>query len=69
MNEQYPPLLSVKHIMHIMSCSKTKAYDIMNEPHRLVWQQGKRETKRLYRDAFLEQLAQECTLNVPNQGA
>lgn len=66
---EYPPLLSCKHVMHIMSCSKTKAYAIMNEPHRLVWQHGKNETKRIDRDEFLNQLKQECSLNIPNQGA
>lgn len=69
MEAQYPPLLSAKHIMHILSCSRSKAYEIMEQPHRLVWQSGKGGTKRLHRDSFLAQLEQECKLNVPNQGA
>lgn len=57
---ELPPLLSAKHIMFICSCSRPKAYEIMNQPHRIVWQQSKGEMKRLLRDSFLDQLTQEC---------
>lgn len=57
MTEQYPPLLTAKHIAHICSCHITTAYEIMRQPHRPVWRQGK--MVRIYRDAFLAQLAEE----------
>jgi len=28
--------INLKHIMHMLSCSRTKAYDIMEQPHRPV---------------------------------
>jgi hypothetical protein len=57
---ELPPLLSAKHVMYICSCSRPTAYEIMNQPHRVVWQNGKGTMKRLLRDTFLEQLEQEC---------
>lgn len=63
---EYPPLLSAKHIMNILSCSRPTAYEIMKQPHRPVWKHGK--TVRLHRDLFLTQLEQEST-KVQKQGA
>jgi hypothetical protein len=54
---EYPPLLSAKHIMHMLSVSRPKAYEIMCEPHRPVWRHG--TLKRLHRDLFLAQLEEE----------
>lgn len=56
---ELPPLLSVKHVMFICSCSKPKAYEIMRQGHRIVWQKDKGDMLRLLRDPFLEQLANE----------
>jgi hypothetical protein len=54
---ELPPLLSAKHIMFICSCSRSKAYDIMFEPHRIVWRNGK--NVRLLKEPFLNQLVEE----------
>ncbi|UVI31177.1 helix-turn-helix domain-containing protein [Paenibacillus spongiae] len=56
-DEQYPPLLTAKHVAQICSCHINTAYEIMKQPHRPVWKQGK--MVRLLRDDFLEQLKQE----------
>jgi len=58
--EILPPLLTTKHVMFIMSCSRPKAEEIMNQPHRQVWQERPGGIKRLHRDLFLEQLKNEC---------
>lgn len=55
--EVLPPLLSYLHVMFICSCSEPTAYEIMKEPHRMVWHRGK--MIRLHRDSFLEQLKNE----------
>lgn len=55
-----PPLLSCKHVMYVLSCSRPKAEEIMNQPHRPLWQAEFKGIKRLHRDIFLEQLKQEC---------
>jgi len=58
-NEQYPPLLTAKHIAEICSCHITTAYEIMSQTHRPVWRHGK--MVRLHRDAFFAQLEKEST--------
>lgn len=67
----YPPLLNCKHVMHILSCSRPKAEDIMRQPHRPVWNPNRKpgEIMRIHRDIFLAQLEQECRQNMANQGA
>lgn len=57
---ELPPLLSAKHVMFIMSCSRDKAYQIMKQPHRPIFQGDKGEMLRLDRDIFLEQIKSEC---------
>lgn len=57
---ELPPLLTTKHVMFVMSCSRPKAEQIMNQPHRPVWQEGPKGIKRLHRDIFLDQLKNEC---------
>lgn len=54
---QYPPLLTAKHIAEICSCHITTAYEIMKQPQRPVWRNGK--MVRMLRDEFLEQLKLE----------
>lgn len=55
--KDYPPLLTATHISEILSCHRTTAYEIMREPHRPVWRNGKKV--RLHRDLFLKQLEEE----------
>lgn len=55
--KEYPPLLSVSHVMDICECSRSSAYAIMREPHRPRWQNG--DKVRLHRDAFFQQLHEE----------
>lgn len=54
---ELPPLLKVSHIQKILSCGKSKAYEIMHEPHRPRWNHP--TLVRIHRDAFLQQLEEE----------
>lgn len=64
---ELPPLLTVKHVMWICGVSKPKATQIMSEPHRKIWKHG--ANRRIHRDSFLEQLANESKSFLDNAGA
>lgn len=59
MAHEYPPLLTAKHIAEICSCHITTAYNIMIQPNRPIWRNGK--MVRMHRDLFFEQLAIESS--------
>jgi hypothetical protein len=60
--KEYPMLLTATHVAEICGCSRSAAYTIMREPHRLRWENG--EKVRLYRDAFFAQLLEESRKNI-----
>lgn len=55
--KEYPILLGAVHIAEICGCSRSSAYEIMREPGRPRWVNGKKV--RLHRDLFFAQLEQE----------
>lgn len=57
--QEYPPLLTAKHLSEILSCHITTAYEVMQQPHRPVWRNGRQV--RMHRDLFLKQLEEECS--------
>ncbi|ANY67280.1 hypothetical protein BBD42_12960 [Paenibacillus sp. BIHB 4019] len=60
--ENYPHLLAASHVSEICSCHLTTAYEIMKEPHRPRWQNGRKV--RLHRDVFFEQIKEESMVKV-----
>jgi hypothetical protein len=55
---EYPILLGATHIAEICNCSRSTAYEIMRQPGRPRWKNGKKV--RLHRDLFFAQLEQEA---------